>query len=58
MLNPLQDNYYCTHCSASSSEEQECCGTKMIEYTDAEGFGLTDFEPAGSNSCDFEDNWN
>jgi len=53
-----QDNFFCTHCNDSSEDPKECCGTNMIKYADAEGFGLTDYEPVGTNSCDYNDDWN
>ena len=54
----IEENFSCTGCDSISDEEKECCGSFMIERTEVEGFGLNDFEPAGTNSYDLVDEWN
>lgn len=51
-------DYYCTNCGTTGNEEGECCGSLMLNKADAEGFGLSDFEPEGTNSLDLIDDWN
>jgi hypothetical protein len=58
MVQQVGGEYYCTNCGSGAEEEVECCGTNMIARSEAEGFGLSDFEPAGTNSYDIADEWN
>ncbi|MFA6072234.1 MAG: hypothetical protein WC810_27040, partial [Janthinobacterium sp.] len=52
------NNYYCTTCGTTNLEEQECCGSMMIETSEVEGFGLSDVEPKGSDGYETVDEWN
>lgn len=52
------NNYYCTTCASTNAEEQECCGSMMLETSEVEGFGLSDVEPKGSDGYETVDEWN
>ncbi len=54
----IEESYYCPSCGTAAIDEKECCGITMIEKSEAEGFGLSDFEPVGSNTYDLSDDWN
>lgn len=54
----IEKNYYCTTCGQTNEDEKECCGTTMLDRADAEGFGLSDYEPSGTGSYDLSDDWN
>lgn len=54
----IEKNFYCPGCGQASEDEKECCGVTMLEKAEAEGFGLSDFEPSGTNMYDMVDEWN
>lgn len=54
----VNEQFYCTTCGTASTDQAECCGATMLATTEAEGFGLSEFEPSGTNSYDTADEWN
>jgi len=54
----VDEQFYCTNCGTTSPDEGECCGTTRLAATEAEGFGLSEFEPTGTNSYETADDWN
>jgi len=54
----IQENFYCTNCGNTSEGGRECCGANMVERTEVEGYGISDFEPAGGSGSDLVDEWN
>ena len=54
----IDDNYYCPSCGGTDAAEKACCGATMIERSETEGFGLSEFEPNGGQAYDYVDEWN
>jgi hypothetical protein len=54
----IEENFYCPGCGQTAHDEKECCGTTMLERSEAEGFGLSDFEPVGGGIYEYSDDWN
>ena len=54
----IEENYYCPTCGTTNDSGKECCGINMVEKSEVEGFGISDFEPAGSGGYDLIDEWN